>query len=394
MKNTVYEERAKHRRTFSMNKSIKFLAYPSVLLFLFYSLLGAGCARHLLSQQGNRTIPMPEVLEPVDFVIAKEKIVIAETTHIAIYSLKDLHLEKKFARRGEGPGEFDFPPHITAYPDRILVNTMGKLIHYSYEGSLIEETKIKFPYNYGTWPMLPVGENFVGFPTEIEKINAGAVRISNVGRLYNGEFEPIKQLCEAILPLVPPPPPPPGQGTRPKPTPQQDFNVIPDYVDYAVVEDKIFLADNRKGLHISVFDQVGDLLYEIDKAYKPMRVSKKYEDDYMKRQKAHPDWENWQRRFTYRFRKNFPAFSSFKVAGDKIYITTHEKKDGKYEIVVMDLQGHILKRSFSFPLPPYQDPSYSFTLFSNQFEIYQDRIYSLSYNDETDTYELHIHAID
>jgi len=74
-------------------------------------------------------------------------------------------------------------------------------------------------------------------------------------------------------------------------------------------------------------------------------------------------------------------------------VTTYEKKDEKYEVVVMDLEGKILKRSFSFPLPPYQDASYSFTLFSNEYEIYQDKIYYLAYNYDTDIYELHITPI-
>jgi hypothetical protein len=344
-------------------------------------------------EQGAQVVPMPDVLEPVDFIIANEKIIIAESTHIAVYSLKDFHLEKKFGRRGEGPGEFNYPPHITAYPDRLLANTMGKLIHYSYDGSLIEETRIIIPYNYGTWPMLPVGENYVGFPIEIEKINPGAVRLNHIGRLYDHEFKPVKQLCEAIHPLVPPPPPPSRAGTKPKPTPKQDFDVIPEYVDYVIVEDKIFLADNRRGFHISVFDHLGNLLYDIHKAYKQLKVPKGYKEAYMKRQQTHPDWESRQRQFNYRFRENFPAFSSFKVADNKIYMTTYEKKDEKYGVVVMDLEGIILMRSFSFPLPPYQDPSYSYTLFSNEYEICQDKIYSLAYNDETDIYELHITPI-
>ncbi len=377
-----------------IEKLIKLLAYPFVILSLFSAPVVYRYSWTFFSQEPEaHVIPMPDLLEPVDLVIANDKIIIAETTHIAIYSLKDFFLEKKFGRRGDGPGEFNYPPHVTAYPDRLLANTMGKLIHYSYDGGLIEETKIIIPYNYGTWPMLPVGENYVGFPIEIEKINPGEVRLSHIGRLYDHKFKPVKQLCEAIHPLVPPPPPPPQEGTQPKPTPKQDFDVIPEYVDYAIVEDKIFLADNRRGFHISVLDHRGDLLYEIDKTYKPLKVPKEYKEEYMKRQQAHPDWESLQRRFNYKFRKNFPAFCSFKVVDNKIYVTTYENKNENYQVVVMDLKGNILKRSFSFPLAPYQHPSYSYTLFSNEYEICQDKIYSLAYNDETDTYELHIDPI-
>lgn len=364
------------------------------ILSLMLTLLIAGYSWTFSSQELHSIIiPMPDVIEPVALVVSKDKIIIPERTHIAIYSFGDFHLEKKFGSRGEGPGEFTYPPKITAFPDHLLANTMGKLIHYSYDGNFIKETKIFIPYNYGTWPMLPVGENYVGFPLEVEKTNQGTVQLRHICRLFDHKFKSVKQLCEAIRPLAPPPPPPPKAGTKPRPTPKQNFNVIPEYVDYTIMDDKIFLADNREGFHISVFDKKGNLLYEIDKEYKTLKVPKEYKEAYMKRQQEHPDWESLQRQFNYKFKDNFPAFFSFKVADNKIYTTTYEKKDGKYEVVVMDLEGKILKRSFSFPLSPYQEPSYSITLFSNEYEIYEDNIYNLAYNYKTDIYELHITPI-
>jgi len=370
------------------------LVYSLILLSLFFALFIARYGWTFVAQElESKIFPLPDVLEPVSLVVANGKIIIPEETHIAIYSLDDFHLEKKFGRRGEGPGEFSYPPKITAFPDHLVANTMGKLIHYSYDGDFIKETKIIIPYNYGTWPLLPIGEYYVAFPMEVEKINPGAMRLLHIGRLYDQGFKPVKQLCEAIHPMVPPPPPPPQAGTKPKPTPKQDFNAIPEYVDYAIVDDKIFLADNRKGFHISVFDKKGDLLYEIDKEYKSLKVPEEYKEAYMKRQQEHPDWESLQKQFNFKFKENFPAFSSFKIADNKIYMTTYEKMENKYEVVVMDLEGNTLKRSYSFPFPPFQNASYSFTLFSNAYEIGQDKIFHLAYNYETDVYELHITPI-
>lgn len=388
VKNIMAEERI------MLTELKKPLVYAIALLAVLSALVTAKYSWTFSTQEWeSKIIPMPEVIRPMALVVSNGKIIIPERNHIAIYSLENFQLEKKFGTRGEGPGEFSYPPQITAYPDHLLANTWGKLLHFSYNGDLIKETKIIIPYNYGTWPLLPVGDNYVGFPTEVEKTNQGTVRLLHTGWLYNHEFKPIKQLCEPIRPIVPPPPPPPRKGTQPRPTPKQDFGAIPEYVDCAIVDDRIFLADNRKGFHISVFDSQGNRLYEIDKEYKPLTVPKEFKDDYMKRQQAHPDWESLERQFNFQFTEKFPAFSSFKVADNKIYVTTYEKKDEKYEVVVMDLEGKILKRSFSFPLPPYQDPSYSFTLFSNEYEIYQDKIYNLAYNYDTDTFELHITPI-
>jgi hypothetical protein len=363
-------------------------------MWMILFLLIAGYSWPSSSQElPSKIIPMPDVIQPGAIVVSKGKIIIPERTHIALFSIQDFHLEKKFGRRGEGPGEFSTPPKITVFPDHLLANTMGKLIFFSYDGDLIKEIKITIPYNYGTWPMLPVGQNYVGFPIEVKKTKQGTIQFNHVGRLYDQKFKPIKQICEAILPLAPPPPPPPKAGTKPRRIPKQDFNVIPEYVDYVIVNDKIFLADNRKGFHISVLDKQGDLLYKIEKDYKPLRVPREYKDANMKRLRELPDWESLQNQFNYKFKEYFPAFSSFKVADNKIYVTTYQKKNEKFEIVVMDFDGNILKNSFSFPLPPYQDPSYNISLFSNEYEIYQDTIYHLAYNYETDIYELNITPI-
>jgi beta-lactamase regulating signal transducer with metallopeptidase domain len=388
VKNIVSDERI------MLTKLKRSLVYSIVLLSLLFALSVAKYSWTFVTQEWeSRIIPMPDVIEPFTLVVYNDKIIIPEGTHISIFSQGNFHLEKKFGRRGEGPGEFSYPPHITAFPDRLLANTMGKLIHYSYDGDFVKETKIIIPYNYGTWPLLPVGKNYVGFPMEIEKTNQGTIQLRHNGRLYDHEFNPVKQLCEGIPPLVPPPPPPPRAGTQPRPIPKQDFNVIPEYVDYAIFDEKIFLADNRKGLYIAVFDQQGNLLYEINREYKTLKVPQEYKEAYMERQQALPNWESLDRQFNFKFKEKFPAFFSFKVVDNKIYVTTYAKKDDKYEVVVMDLEGKILKRSFSFPLPPYQDASYRFTLFSNEYDIYQDKIYYLAYNYDTDIYELHITPI-
>ena len=377
-------------RETNVRNSEKFFASLAILsISAFFVIAGDGA---IFASQGTemQVIPMPEVIEPFTLVVYGGRIVIPESTHISIFSLKDFRLIKKFGSRGEGPGEFRYPPHITAFPDFLLANASGKLIYYSHEGDFIRETKLPFFYNSEAWPMLPVGSNYIGLPMEMEKINPGTLRLRHVGRLYDSGFKPLKLLSEGIPPLVPPPPPPPRAGTPARMTPKQDFEAIPDYVDYAVVGDRIFLADNRKGLYIAVYDRLGNLLREIKHDEKAIRVSDDYKEAAMKRLRAQPNWESMNRQFNFRFREDFPAFFSFKVANNKIYMTTYAKEGEKYEIVVMDLEGRILGRSFSFPLPPYQDVTYRFTLFSNAYEIYEDRIYYLAYNYDTDIYELHI----
>jgi len=58
-----------------------------------------------------------------------------------------------------------------------------------------------------------------------------------------------------------------------------------------------------------------------------------------------------------------------------------------YEIIVMDFEGKILERKFRFPLKPnFEYPFYN----RNKYDIERDQLIWYAYNDETETYELHI----
>jgi hypothetical protein len=76
-----------------------------------------------------------------------------------------------------------------------------------------------------------------------------------------------------------------------------------------------------------------------------------------------------------------------------LYAVTYEKKEGKFEVVVMDLQGNVLKRSFVFPKAPGDREVYGFSLFSTAYDIAGDKIYHLVENEETERWELHVEAI-
>ena len=78
-----------------------------------------------------------------------------------------------------------------------------------------------------------------------------------------------------------------------------------------------------------------------------------------------------------------------RIDNQKIYVTTYEKKEDNYEIVVLDLEGNILERSFCFPLHPLQRTSRRFVSYSNEYDIVNDNIYYLVENKDTEEWELH-----
>ena len=381
----------KHKKE---EKIMVFYSRIFVIVFLvFLSLHPARAemrtAEVLKEEQASKTVLLPDLVNPTGIHVDGGRIFITEESSVAIYSADDLRLLKKFGRRGEGPGEFKYPPYLIPQAGHLLILNFDRIFNYSLEGELLEERKIPLNYNYWIFPLLPVGEKYIGFPMEpIEGVGFG-----HIGRLYNQEFQPIKKVYDTVPSLVPPPPPPPRPGETSRSFSKQDLEAIPDCIDLAVAENIFFVADTRKGFFISVFDSQGNMLYEINRDFKKIRVSKKFRDAHMNELREHPNWESLNSRYNYVFKDNFPAFFSFKVADQKIFFITYDKKDNRNEIVVLDLEGKLIGRIFSFPLEPYQRLNETFLLFSNEFDIHSNKIYHLEYNYDLESIELHITAI-
>ena len=363
--------------------------YSYWLLFLFTLICLSSRGSFAQENKEIKIIPLPSLVDPTSIQVDSGKILITEEDSVSVFSLDDFKLLKRIGRRGEGPGEFNAPPYVILQPDAFLILNFNKISLFSPEGELIEEKKIPSNYNYGFFPLLPVGDNYVGFPVEIKKEGG----FGHVGRLYDSTFFPIKMIYEDVPNLIPPPPPPPRPGQTSGSLPKQDFEAIRDCIDVTVEKDRLYVADTRKGFFFSVFDSGGNLLYEIDTEHKRIKVPKQYTAAYMKHLQEQSNWERLNNRYNFVFKDFFPAFFSFKINDEKIYAVTYSQKDGVYEIVQTDLKGKTLSRSFSFPLKPYGRLNETFFQFSNDFDIYSDTIYHLEYNFDKEWLELHITPI-
>jgi hypothetical protein len=95
----------------------------------------------------------------------------------------------------------------------------------------------------------------------------------------------------------------------------------------------------------------------------------------------------------------FPALQTFAVADGKIYAVTYGKKNGKTEVLVLDLKGKLLKTVF---LPLHQrDDELAMTLenrvsrqvTNSTFAIKNGKFYQVLENQDEKSWELHIHEI-
>ncbi len=104
------------------------------------------------------------------------------------------------------------------------------------------------------------------------------------------------------MPTFPPPPPSRREGAS---AVRKNVLTIRDYADLLVYEDKIYVADSRKGLFISVFNEQGNPLYEISHKIPSIKVP----DDL--RDPSGRKYDDVTREF-------FPAFINFRIDADRI----------------------------------------------------------------------------
>jgi hypothetical protein len=361
-------------------KNHRCMVLVAVCLFGISSLVPVGSAvLSASSGQKERVFALPELEAPRQIVVEKGKAYISDKRDIIVYELTTGALLLRIGKIGQGPGEFRFMPgRMAVYPERLVVADYPKLQIFSLEGRF--QGQIDMPRLLSPYPFLPVGLNFVGFP--MESRDDGSLSVP-MGRIYGPDLKPLKLFC-GDLPAGPPPPPPPGS---PESTAKSDALLIRDYGEIVVAEDRIYVADSRKGFAISVFDENGALLREIKHPFERVKVPSSFIDGVVKEWKASNYWETIYSHKNPVVPEYFPALCSFKVDGGRIYAVTAAQRDGLSEVVVMDLEGKILAREFRFPMTPNYEAAF---LNGLKYDIEGDKIIWFAYNEAKEIIELYI----
>ena len=327
---------------------------------------------------------LPGVDHPASMTIEDSILYVCDRESIHIFQLEPFRFIQKFGRLGEGPGEFNSPPHLAVFSDHLFVNTMGKIMKFSKKGEFVEQTKIPFTYFYFYYPLMQAGPNYVGLP--LRRVEDTTTFIHTVN-FYDSQLKLIKEIYEGGSPQILPPMRPGSKVVK------VDFEVIPDCLEVATQDDKIFVGDTRRGFYIAVFSNTGEHLFDIEREYRKVKVSDEFKKEFWEEVRSSERWEQLKQQFNYVIKDHYPAFFSMKIQRRKIYVTTYDQKDSLYEIVVLDLKGKILKRGFSFPLDPEFRVLTGIASFSNQYVIYDDKIYYILLNDNSMVYELHARSL-
>ena len=351
-------------------------AKKTLMLGVIFGLaLSAHPAVAAAGEEVTRVIPLPEVERPRIICAEHGRVYIVDDRDIVVYSYPDGRFLRKIGRVGQGPGEFKIGPgRLTVLDDRLAVRDMFQVMFFSLAGDYLSQ--VREPSYTGFFPYLPVGENFVAFPNDRRQDGSFAPA---AGCIYDGEGNLLKRFYPA-LPEFPPPPPPPGSGP---PAQKRDALMVREYVDWVVHKRMIFVADSRKGLSISVFDEEGNPLYEVRHKVDRVKVTKGFRESVLEERKKskYAEYDNPV------FPEFFPAFVGFKIDSGRIYIITPAQKDGQYEVIEMDLKGEILGRGFRFPVKPIFNVPEAFAL---QYDVEDGKFLWLEYNDAKEIHELHI----
>jgi hypothetical protein len=308
----------------------------------------------------ERLATLPEIMKPASISVDNNQLYIVEESTIYLYSTKDFKLVKQFGRKGEGPGEFKNIPMLKVFPDYLLVNSYGKFLYFSRNGAFLREKKTPGMF---ILRVFPVGENFVGMEM---KVNRESKKSSTGITFFDKDIKTIKVVAES-------------ERRRRGSSGTYEMDMVRDYLRHEVSGENVYVGDTKKGFFIEVFNSKGNKLYQIKKEYEKMEVTDEYKNNFMESMKKSPYFNQVKDRFKFTCRKYFPAFRNFSINNGKIYVFTYKEKDKKKEVIVMDLKGSILKKTF-LPVGVI-------------FSINNDRFYYLKENEEEEEWELFVESI-
>jgi len=327
-----------------------------ILILILAALFLAGSVPLLSEKKAE----LPEVMTPGSIHILSDHMYILDGFSIQVYSLSDLKPVKKFLSKGEGPGQVLTRPSMNILTDKIVINSLWKMLVFSPMGELLSEKKAARDIAN----IYPVGNHFVGSQIVLDFQKFNHVQYIN---LYDKDFKVISQLFKGSI----------GDYVAyysGDPSRKQKIEMVRDTVRPFVFKNKIFIADTSKGFFFHVFDNSGKKLYDIDVPYEKHKVTEAYKEKVLKDIKDTPDWNQ----VDFVFKDYFPAFKHVRFADDKIYLASHPWRDERCDLTIIDLKGKILKKA---AVPE-----------TSLFTVDKDRLYYLVENAD-ENWELHMEKL-
>lgn len=288
----------------------------------------------VMNLSAQKKIDLPELQKPHQITVEGNDLYIFDEDDYSlhVYTISPFALKMKIGKKGDGPRDFKYLPFVYVQPKTLACTDFTKTIWFSKKGETLKVKKYSLFSDFdlnSEMLLFPIKENFL-------RITADHGWDKRHVYLLDSGFETIKELYEG--PFI-----------------WQTGLPILYRTDTLAYKDLIFIADTQKGFYFEVFDAMGNHIRTIDKSKKVEKV---------------PDQ---------------PLLHQYCVSDDKIYAATNKKKDDKTEMIVLDLEGRILRRLY-LPLTSIQ-PERG-VLRYDLFVVDQEKLYELIKNTETGRWEL------
>jgi hypothetical protein len=305
---------------------------------------------------------LPEIQNPTGLTIAAERFYVIEGTRVSIYSFKDFKLINQFGKKGEGPQEFMHFARVVPQPDDLFVYSFGKIAYYTKDGIFKSEKRalsISFKFT-------PLGDKYVGIAFDMKD----GVRYNSIS-IFDSDLKREKVLYSYKRVI------------------QDAGNIDPVDTrdcDFFISDNKIFFDD--KDGNIRCCDDTGKQLFLIETKIPGIKVTRADEERYRNHYKKDPQYKDIYHMIENRikFPSLFPPIQYFEVVDKKIYVVTFKKKDDKFEYMVYDIKGKLLKKDMTR------------LLYGSAIELFptsakDGKIFQLIENEKEVVWELHSHTI-
>ena len=317
--------------------------------------------------------------------VSNDELYVIEDATVFVYSINDCQLKRKFGKKGEGPGELKVVPTwvngITIFSDTVYAESVDKIVEFSKDGNLKREKKKPAESAKFT----PVGNNFVG--KKIKRDLSNRMMLITIV-LYDSDMNEIKELYRQKFPQQPA-----QRGVK--------IELFSDFLNFQVADNKIFIEKSLKGFVIEVLASDGKPLYQIEKKYEQIKVTKKHQWAALEKVKQDPtikrrlrqfgSWENLTKAMQFTFPDFMPPIQHIDIADKKLYVQTFNVVGNKVEHIVMDLKGKTLG---TFYLPELPDPGLKGkALGVKLYTIENKKLYYLKEDQDKEQWRLHIEEI-
>lgn len=275
-----------------------------------------------------------------------------------IFDRKNLKKLAEFGGQGEAPGEFNMLFNMEMDDQYLYFSSIGKLSIFSKNGKLVREIKHQIDYDTCS----PIGNGFVCLQRIPKKNNSDS--LTYIISLFDQNLKIKKELFKTTIPAV-----------FYLKDGKKISHLFKDCVEVHVYKDMIFVGTTEKDPYFIVFDREGRKLYEIKKDEVTRR---QLTADEMDRIKAGIQKRQEGRQANIREKEEvellgyIPAFITFFVNDDKIYVFQYPARDGT-GVYIMDLKGNKIS---------YKKEQMNSGLINSQFQYLLDgKLYFCSEND-------------